>query len=166
MRKYNTVQSLDFTFELLWCRMWQHYWKSWWESGTEHLTSGITEWRYINIICAFFCGYSWSPAGLWLSETTVCKSVQKSKFYYMHEPGNNDIKWTHLLLANDLKKHEEGHKSILRTIYYTGTCHKIAQYAAIILKIRDYKSFSKRRGLSTQTRKIFTNAWELSSFMW
>ena len=73
------------------------------------------------------------------------KSVQKTKFYYIDKPGNKNVKWIHCLLVKGLKVRSEGHKTILRGIYYTGKCHKIAQYAAIIMNMKDYKSFSKRR---------------------
>ena len=44
--------------------------------------------RWIEIMCGFLQGNSYSPVGFFLSEVPVCKLLKEWKGYPMGEPGN------------------------------------------------------------------------------
>ena len=53
--------------------------------------------RWINIMCGFLQGDSYSPVGFCICENPVCKLLQKSKVYRMGQPQNRNAKHTYSL---------------------------------------------------------------------
>ena len=56
-----------------------------WSKG-EKITS-----RWINILCGFLQGDSYSPVGFCISEIPVCRLLQRSRGYRMGPPGGTDV---------------------------------------------------------------------------
>ena len=73
-----------------------------WNEG-EKFTS-----RWIEILCVYLKGDSYSPVVFCISEIPVCKLPQQSKGYSMGEPGNRKV--SRSLSADDLKQYQEIHK--------------------------------------------------------
>ena len=63
-------------------------------------------------MCDFLQGDSYSPVGFCISEIPICKLLQESKGYRMGLPGKRDVKCTHSLFVDDLKVHQESHKTL------------------------------------------------------
>ena len=68
--------------------------------------------RWIDIMCGFLQGGSYSPVGFCISEIPVCKPLQESKGYRMGQPRKRDGKSTHSLFVGDLKVYQESHKTL------------------------------------------------------
>ena len=68
-----------------------------WKDGEKSIS------RWINIMCGFLQGDSYSTVGFRISEIAVCKLLQECKGYRMGQQGKRDVKRTHSLLVDDLK---------------------------------------------------------------
>ena len=68
----------------------------------------VSQW--INIICGFLSGDSYSPVGFCLSEVPGCKLIQETKGYRMGQPGKREVKPVNSLFIDDLKVYQESHK--------------------------------------------------------
>ena len=68
--------------------------------------------RWIDIMCGFLQGDSYSPVDHCISEIPLCKLIQESKGYRMGKPRKRDVKHTHSLFVDDLKVHQENHKTL------------------------------------------------------
>ena len=97
--------------------------------------------RWIEIMCGFLQGDSYSPVGLCLSEVPVCKLLRESKEYRMGEPGNRDVERIHSLFVDDLKVYQESHKilkdvneMIVQASNDTGACYGVAKCAEIVFE--------------------------------
>ena len=97
--------------------------------------------RWINILCGFLQGDSYSPVGFCISEIPVCLLLQQSKGYRMGPPGQRDIKRTHSLFVDDLKQYQENHKAlkdvneiIVQASHDTGACYGVAKCAEIVFE--------------------------------
>ena len=91
------------------------YWKTRleiWNEGEKK------ESRWIDIMCGFLQGDSYSPVGFCLSEVPVCKLLQESKGYRVGQPGKRKVKRTHSFFIDNLKVYQESHK-ILKDVNET-----------------------------------------------
>ena len=77
-----------------------------WNDGEKKIS------RWINVLCSFLQGDSYSPVGFCLTETPVCNLLQETKGYRMGAPGARDVKLTHSLFVDDLKAYQESHKAL------------------------------------------------------
>ena len=68
--------------------------------------------RWIDFMCGFLQGDSYSPVGFCISEILVCKLLQDSKGYRMGQSRKRDVKRTHSLFVDDLKVYQESHKTL------------------------------------------------------
>ena len=105
-------------------------------NGNEKMTS-----RWIQILCGFLQGDSYSPVGFCISEIPVCILLQHSRGYRMGEPGNRLVKRTHSLFVDDLKVYQESHNAletvnemIVQASHDTGACYGVSKCAEIIFK--------------------------------
>ena len=69
----------------------------------------ISQW--INILCGFLQGDSYSPVGFCLTEIPVCNILQETKGYRMGAPGTQIAKRTHSLFVDDLKAYQDSHEA-------------------------------------------------------
>ena len=97
--------------------------------------------RWINILCGFLQGDSYSPVGFCITEIPVCKLLQQSKGYRMGEPGNRNLSRTHSLFIDDLKQYQESHKAladvneiIVHASHDTGACYGITKCIEILFE--------------------------------
>jgi hypothetical protein len=97
--------------------------------------------RWIEILCGFLQGDSYSPVGFCITEIPVCKLLQQSKGYRMGEPGNRNVNRTHSLFVDDLKQYQESHKllkdvneAIVQASQDTVTYYGISKYAEIVFE--------------------------------
>ena len=91
------------------------YWKTRleiWNEGEKKAS------RWIDIMCGFLQGDSYSPVGLCLSEVPVCKLLKETKGYRRGQPGKREVKRTHSLFIDNLKVYQENHK-ILKDVNET-----------------------------------------------
>ena len=95
--------------------------------------------RWIDIMCGFLQGDSYSPVGFCISEIPVCKLLQQSKGYRMEAPGNRSISRTHNLFIDGLKQYQKSHeiikgvnKIIVQASLDTGPCYRVAKFAEIV----------------------------------
>ena len=77
-----------------------------WNDGQKQVS------RWIQIVCGFVQGDSYSPVGFCLTEVLVGKLLKASKGYKMGRPGQRNIKRTHSLFIDDLKTYQENHKML------------------------------------------------------
>ena len=77
-----------------------------WRDG-EKMTS-----RWIQILCGFVQGDSYSSVGFCISEIPVCILLQHSRGYRIGEPGNRIVKRTHSLFVGDLKLYQESRNAL------------------------------------------------------
>ena len=77
-----------------------------WNNGEKMIS------RWIDIMCGFLQGDSYSPVGFCISEIPVCKLSKQSKGYRMGAPGNRSISRTHSLFIDDLKQYQESYEII------------------------------------------------------
>ena len=68
--------------------------------------------QWIQILCGFLQGDSYSPVGFCISEILVCILLQHSRGYRMEEPGNRIMKRTNSLSVEDLKVYQESHNAL------------------------------------------------------
>ena len=68
--------------------------------------------RWIDFMCGFLQGDSYSPVGFCISEIPVCKLLQDPKGYRMGQSRNRGVKRTHSLFVDDLKVYQESHKTL------------------------------------------------------
>ena len=68
--------------------------------------------QWIQILCGFLQGDSYSPVGFCISEIRVCILLQHSRGYRMEEPGNRIMKRTNSLSVEDLKVYQESHNAL------------------------------------------------------
>ena len=106
-----------------------------WNDGEKKIS------RWINILCGFLQGDSYSPVGFCLTEIPVCNLLQETKGYCMGVPGARDVKLTHNLFVDDLKAYQESHKAlkdsnemIVQASHDTGSCYGVAKCAEIVFK--------------------------------
>ena len=59
--------------------------------------------QWIQMLCSFLQGDSYSPVGFYISEIPVCILLQHSCGYRMGEPGSCIVKRTHSLFVDDVK---------------------------------------------------------------
>ena len=95
--------------------------------------------RWIDIMCGFLQGDSYSPVGFCILEIPVCKLLQHSKGYRMGAPGNRSISRTHSPFIDDLKQYQESHEIInkvneiiVQASLDTGACYGVAKCAEIV----------------------------------
>ena len=105
-------------------------------NGSEKVTS-----RWIQILCGFLQGDSYSPVGFCITEITVCILLQHSRGYRMGEPGNHVVKRTHSLFVDDLKVYQESpnalkivNETIVQASHNTGACYGVSKCAEIIFQ--------------------------------
>ena len=106
-----------------------------WNNGEKKIS------RWINILCGFLQGDSYSPVGFCISEIPVSKLLQQSKGYRMGAPGNRSISRTHSLFIDDLKQYQESHEIIkevneiiVQASLDTGACYGVAKRAEIVFE--------------------------------
>ena len=114
------------------------YWKTRleiWNKGEKKVS------RWIDIMCGFLQGGSYSPVGFCLPEVPVCKLLQETKGYRMGQPGKREVKRTYSLFIDDLKVYQESHKilkgvneTIVQASRDTGACDGMVKCAEIIFK--------------------------------
>ena len=104
-----------------------------WNNGEKMIS------RWIDIMCGFLEGDSYSPIGFCISEIPVCKLLQQSKGYRMGVPGNRNISRTHSLFIDDLKQYQESHEIMkevneitVQANLDTGACYGVAMCAEIV----------------------------------
>ena len=73
----------------------------------ENKTGDLVRWgkcisRWINIMCTFLQGDSYSPVGFCISEISVCKLFQEFIGCRMGKPGKRAVKHIHSLFVEDL----------------------------------------------------------------
>ena len=97
--------------------------------------------RWIDIMCGFLQGDSYSPVGFCISEIPVCKLLQQSKGYRMGALGNRSISRTHSLFIDDLKQYQESHEIIkevneiiVQASLDIGACYGVAKCAEIVFE--------------------------------
>ena len=97
--------------------------------------------RWIDIMCGFLQGDSYSPVGFCISEIPVCKLLQQSKGYRMGAPRNQSISRTHSLFIDGLKQYQESHEIIkevneiiVQASLDTGACYGAAKCAEIMFE--------------------------------
>ena len=73
---------------------------------------------WIDIMCGFLQGDSYSPVGFRLSEVPACKLLQETKGYRMGQPGKTEVNQVHNLFIDDLKVYQDSHK-ILKDVNET-----------------------------------------------
>ena len=117
-------------------RQVMRYWKTRFESCNEGKKK-VSRW--INIMCGFLQGDSYSPVGFYLSEVPVCKLLQETKRYRMGQPRKKEVKRTHSLFIDDMKVCQESHKilkdvneTIVQASHDTGACYGVAKCAESI----------------------------------
>ena len=79
-----------------------------WKTRLEIWNNGekkISQW--INILCGFLQGDSYSLVGFCLTEIPVCNILQETKRYRIGAPGARNVKRTHSLFVDDLKAYQE-----------------------------------------------------------
>ena len=106
-----------------------------WNDGQKQVS------RWIQIVCGFLQGDSYSPVGFCLTEVPVGKLLKASKGYKMGRPGQRNIKRTHSLFIDDLKTYQENHKmlqivneTIVQASNDTGACYGVSKCAEIIFE--------------------------------
>ena len=106
-----------------------------WNDGQKQVS------RWIQIVCGFLQGDSYSPVGFCLTEVLVGKLLKASKGYKMGRPGQRNIKRTHSLFIDDLKTYQENHKmlqivneTIVQASNDTGACYGVSKCAEIIFE--------------------------------
>ena len=119
-------------------RQLMRYWKTRleiWNEGKKKVS------RWIEIMCGFLQGDSYSPMGFCLSEVPVCKFLRETKGYRMGQPGKREVRRTHSLFIDDLKVYQESHKilkyvneTLVQEIHDTGACCGVEKCAEIILE--------------------------------
>ena len=119
-------------------RQIMRYWKTRleiWNEGEKKAS------RWINLICGFLQGDSYSPVGFCLSEVPVCTLLQETKGYRIGQPGKREVKRTHSLFIDNLKVYQENHKilkdvneTIVQASHDTGACYGVAKCAEIIFE--------------------------------
>ena len=85
---------IKLTKELM--RKWKTRLEIW--SDGEKMTS-----RWIQMLCGFLQGDSYSTVGFCISKIPVCILIQHRREYRMGEPSNRIVKRTHSLFVDDLK---------------------------------------------------------------
>ena len=98
-------------------------------SKREKITS-----RWINILCGFLQGDSYSSVGFCISEIPVCQLLQQSIGYRMGPPGGRDVSRMHSLFVDDLKVYQESpeilkevNEAIVQASHDTGACYGISK---------------------------------------
>ena len=106
-----------------------------WGDG-EKMTS-----RWIQILCGFLQGDSYSPVRFCISKIPVCTLLQHSRGYRMGGPGNRIVKRTHSLFVDNLKVNQESHIAlknvndiIVQASHNTGACYRVSKCADIIFE--------------------------------
>ena len=106
-----------------------------WNNGEKKIS------RWINIMCGFLQGDSYSPVGFCIFEIPVCKLLQQSKGYRMGAPGNQSISRSHSLFIDDLKQYQESHEIIkevneiiVQASLDTGACYGVAKCVEIVFE--------------------------------
>ena len=110
--------------------------KAWvWNDGQKKVS------RWIQIVCGFLQGDSYSPVGFCLTEVPVGKLLKASKGYKMGRPGQRNINRTHSLFIDDLKTYQEYHKTlqivnetIVQASNDTRACYGVSKCAEIIFE--------------------------------
>ena len=104
-----------------------------WNNGEKMIS------RWIDIMCGFLQGDSYSPVGFCISEIPVCKLLQHSKGYRMGAPGNRSISRTHSPFIDDLKQYQESYEIInkvneiiVQASLDTGACYGVAKCVEIV----------------------------------
>jgi len=97
--------------------------------------------RWIQILCGFLQGDSYSPVGFCITEIPVCILLQHSKGYWMGEPGNRIVSRTHSLFVDDLKAYQESHiilkevnEVIVQASYDTGAYYGVSKCAEMVFE--------------------------------
>ena len=97
--------------------------------------------RWIDIMCSFLQGDSYSPVGFCLSEIPVCMFLQEIKGYQISQPGKREVKRTCSLFIDDLKVYQDSHKTlkdvnenIVQASHDIGVCYGVKKCAEIIFK--------------------------------
>ena len=106
-----------------------------WNDGQKQVS------RWIQIVCGFLQGDSYSPVGFCLTEVPVGKLLKASKGYKMGRPGQRNITRTHSLFIDNLKTYQENHKmlqivneTIVQASNDTGACYGVSKCAEIIFE--------------------------------
>ena len=68
--------------------------------------------RWIQILCGFLQGDSYSPVGFCISEILVCILLKLSCGYITGETDNRIVKRTNSLFVDDLKIYQESHNAL------------------------------------------------------
>ncbi len=105
-------------------------------NGGKKMTS-----RWIQMLCGFLQGDSYSPVGFCITEIPVCILLQHSRGYRMGEPGNRLVKRTHSLFVDDLKVYQENYNTlkivneiIVQASQDTGACYGVSKCAEIVFE--------------------------------
>ena len=106
-----------------------------WNDGQKQVS------RWIQIVCGFLQGDSYSPVGFCLTEVPVCKILKASRGYKMGRPRKRNIKRTHSFSIDDLKTYQENHKLLqivnetkVQASNDTGACYGVLKCAEIIFE--------------------------------
>lgn len=99
--------------------------------------------RWIEVLCGFLQGDSYSPFGFCIFEIPACKLLQQSKGYRLGENGNRNVRRIHRFLADDLMQYQESHKVlkdmndiIVQAGHNTGACYLVSKWAGIVFEDR------------------------------
>ena len=128
--------------------------------------------RWINILCGFLQGDSYSPVGFCLTEIPVCNLLQETKGYRMGAPGAQDVKRTHSLFVDDLKAYQESHKAlrdanemIVQASHDTGACYGVEKCAEIVFERGKMVRGEGLQGLHERMKTIDPNQNETYTFL-
>ena len=116
--------------------------------------------QWIQILCGFLQGDSYSPVGFCISEILVCILLQHSHGYRMGEPGNRIMKRTHSLFVDNLKVCQESHNAlknvneiIVQASHDTGACYEASKCAKIVF---EHGKIMRREGLQVLEERVKT----------
>ena len=111
-----------------------------WKTRLEVNTDGrkMTS-RWIQILCGFLQGDSYSPVGFCLSEVPICMLLSETRGYRMELPEHRTVKRTDSLFIDDLKMYQESHEQlsaanemIVKASDDTGACYGVKKCAVIV----------------------------------
>ena len=87
------------------------------------------ERQWINILCWFLQGDSYSAVGFCICEIPIAVLFEESKKYLIREAGNRAVSWTNNFFVNNLKVYQQSHrllkevnKTIAQESLYIGSC--------------------------------------------
>ena len=167
LRVYKWIGILDNVITLL--SLIMRKWKitlGIWKDGEKSIS------RWIDIMCHFLQGNSYSPVGFCISEIPICQLFQESKGYRMRQPGKKDLKSTHSFFLHDLKVYQESHKTlkdvnevIVQAINDTGACYRATKCAEVVFERRNMVKGEGLQVLNERMKTIDPDENEICKFL-